>query len=319
MHFVLVDFNNIFFRAYFLGEKLYTSKKYPIGAACACIPYLNSLMRTLAPTHVALLRDMGRNTWRHKMYPAYKQNRSKTEPELSAQFCLSPHIAEYMNLPMLGLNEYEADDCIATLATHAQKFANITIVTTDKDLLQLLNSKIRIYNPSTKTFQYAKYIKEKYTIEPEQIQDYLSLIGDSADNLPGISGIGPKSAVDILALCKTTEDIFTNIPKYKKSTQEKLRNGREQFDLMKTLISLSTDIDEMIVHSDTQMQQYKYQFSNSTALDKIKAFFEEKLVDHTYTPPATEPETPVIIANTDTITDTLSNTELDTDPEVVNI
>ncbi len=286
MHFVLVDFNNIFFRAYFLGEKLYTSKNYPIGAACACIPYLNSLMRTLAPTHIALLRDMGRNTWRHKMYTAYKQNRSKTEPELSAQFCLGPYIAEYMNLPLVGLEEFEADDCIATLAVHAQKFANITIVTTDKDLLQLLNDKIRIYNPSTKTFHYTDHIQEKYQIKSHQIQDYLSLIGDTADNLPGIPGIGPKSAVDILNLCNTTEDIFANIAKYKKSIQDKLHKGREQFDLMKTLICLSDNIESLIVQSELDMTQYKYQFSNSVALDKIKAFFEEKLIHATYTPPA---------------------------------
>lgn len=306
MHFVLVDFNNIFFRAYFLGEKLYTSKKYPIGAACACIPYLNSLMRTLAPTHIALLRDMGRNTWRHKMYPAYKQNRAKTEPELSAQFCLGPLIAEYMKLPMLGLSEFEADDCIATLAIHAQKFANITIVTTDKDLLQLLNDKIRIYNPSTKTFHYADHIKEKYQIQPHQIQDYLSLIGDSADNLPGITGIGPKTAVDMLAMCKTTEDIFKNIPHYKKSTQEKLRNGREQFDLMKLLISLSENIEELIVKTEADMAQYKYQFGNSVAIDKVKAFFEERLVDYIYTPP-------VVATNTDidTAGDNATETNID--------
>ena len=277
MHFVLVDFNNIFFRAFFIGDKIYTNRQHPIGAACTFIQYMNTLVRTLAPTHIALARDMGKQTWRHKLYHEYKQHRTKTDPELAAQFCLGPYIADFLEMPLVGFDEFEADDCIATLALEAQKFANVTIVSTDKDLLQLLNDKVRIYNPHTKVFHYKNYIGEKFQIKPHQIRDYLSLIGDSADNLPGVPGIGPKSAVEILQYCNTTEDIFANLQHYKKSVREKLQSHEEKFKLMHKLVGLITDISALRLNHPEEMIRYKAKAYHVTNLIKIKEYLEERL------------------------------------------
>ncbi len=284
MHFVLVDFNNIFFRAHFIGDKIYTSNKYPIGAAFACVHYLSRLSRTLGPSHIALLRDMGKQTWRHQLYPSYKQHRSKTEPELSAQFCLAPFIAEYLKMPLIGFHEYEADDCIATLAVHAQKFAQITIISTDKDLFQLLNDKTRIYNPHTKEFHYADHINTKFQIKPGQMCDYLALIGDTADNLPGIPGIGAKTAVDILQHCQTTSDIYNNLHLYTASAQTKLKGNHSQFQLMHRLVHLSTDIPELCVQNITDMDMYKY--TKIYAGSDVQDYLETKITANNLQPPA---------------------------------
>lgn len=277
MHLVLIDFNNIFFRAFFIGDKIYTKRKHPIGAACAFIQYMNTLVRTLAPTHIVLARDMGKQTWRHQLYQEYKQHRSKTDPELSAQFCLGPYIADYLEMPLVGFDEFEADDCIATLAVEAQKFATVTIVSTDKDLLQLLNDKVRMYNPHTKTFHYKEFIGEKFQIKPHQVRDYLSLIGDSADNLPGVPGIGPKSAVEILQYCNTTEDIYSNLQHYKNSVREKLKSNEEVFKLMHKLIGLVTDISELKLNGIEDMNKYKAKSYHVTNLIKIKEYLESRL------------------------------------------
>lgn len=278
MHLVLVDFNNIFFRAFYIGDKVYTDDNQPIGAACAFIPYINTLVRQLAPTHMAMLRDLGKNTWRHKLYEPYKQNRSKTDPELSAQFKLGPYIAEYLDMPLIGFDNFEADDCIATLATCAKEYSHVTIVSTDKDLLQLLDDKVRIFNPHTRQFHYKQYVCDKFQIKAHQVREYLALIGDSADNLPGVIGIGPKSAVEILQHCEITTDVFDKMHLYSDKVRKKLDGHREQFELMHKLVTLSHDIEHISFNCADELEQYrcKKQYHN-TNLDNIKKFMSEKL------------------------------------------
>lgn len=242
MHFLILDINNLLCRAYFAGEKIYTSNNKPIGAICALAQYIQNLTRMLAPTHIAMARDMGSKTWRHQLYPQYKKNRVKSDEELYAQFPLVPVLAEYLGMPLVGHDYYEADDCIATLATQAFQIAHTTIVSTDKDLCQLVNDKVRIYNPHHKQLMTRKNIEEKYQIELERLLEYFALIGDSSDNLPGVSGIGPKTALTILKECKNVLNIGDTIKKFPPGVQKKLMNQEEQIALMKKLITLTHDV-----------------------------------------------------------------------------
>lgn len=273
MHLLLLDANNLLCRAFFAGDKIVTSSEKPIGAICALATYINSLIRNLAPTHIAMARDLGANTWRHKLYPQYKKNRIKSDPELYLQFPLVPILAKYMNITVIDNPDFEADDCLATLALQAQPYAHTTIVSTDKDFCQMVNDKIRIYNPHSKSILDEQAVKSKYNLEINQLTDYFALTGDQSDNLPGVSGIGPKTAQIILGHCQKTEFLYDHIDKFAPAIQRKLLNQAECIKLMKTLVTLSTDIVLSTPFTPTFFDHFLLKKDYNISIQALKNFF----------------------------------------------
>lgn len=270
MHLLILDTNNLLCRAFFVGDKIYSNNNKPIGAICAMATYIQSLIRLLAPTHLAMTRDMGGKTWRHKTYTPYKQNRTKADEELYLQFPMVPILAKHMNVPLLEHPDYEADDCIATLATQAQEHAHVTIVSTDKDLCQLVNKKVRIYSPHHKQIITEENVKQRYEVEIEQLIDYFALVGDTSDNLPGVSGIGPKSAVNILKYAKTVDDIDKILLKLSPAIQKKLNNQTEQIKLMKQLVTLISDVSLTTPFSPSFFELFKIGKYIDTSINTLK-------------------------------------------------
>lgn len=240
---LVLDTNNLLVRAFFVGDQEIKAGETPIGAICAMAVYINNLIRNLKGTHIIMTRDLGGKTWRHNCYPSYKQNRTKADPALYAQFPLVPALCEYLEIPLVGHENFEADDCMATIGAMADLDTKVTLVSTDKDLLQMLeHPNVCMYSPHTKGFLHHDYVQGKYDVNVSQMRDFLALTGDTCDNLPGVPGIGAKGAATILNVCGTLDSVFDYMHCYTKSIQEKLTQHKEQMEFMRRLVTLSKDV-----------------------------------------------------------------------------
>ncbi len=209
-HLVLIDGPNYVFRAFHAIRHLTNSRGEPTNAVFGYVQMLKSVLGRLAPTHVAVAFDPRGGTFRNQMYSEYKAHRPPMPEELAEQWPKVLEVTEAFNLPLICIENYEADDVIATLAKQAEKEGwDVTIVSTDKDLMQLVNERIHMLD-TMKDIEYDPAgVKEKWGVDPLRIQDLLALAGDSSDNIPGVPGIGPKTAVQLLQEYGDLEGVLT--------------------------------------------------------------------------------------------------------------
>ena len=199
-HLVLIDGPNYVFRAFHaVKHNLSNSKGQPTNAIFGYVQMLRGILKDLSPTHSAVIFDPKGGTFRNQMYAEYKAHRPPMPEELAAQWQGVFDVTDAFNITRICVENYEADDVIATLAKQAEAQGwDVTIVSTDKDLMQLVSSKVWMLD----TMRHKEYgieeVKEKWGVGPERIQDLLALAGDSADNIPGVPGIGPKTALELL-------------------------------------------------------------------------------------------------------------------------
>jgi DNA polymerase-1 len=207
---------------------------------------LINLLVDVNATHIAVVFDSGKKTFRNEIYDKYKANRPPVPQELIPQFPLIREVAKALNLCVLEKEGYEADDIIATIALQGKKEGyEVLIVSSDKDLAQLVDENIFIYDAMKQIKVGIEEVKEKWGIEnPKQLLDVLSLMGDSADNVPGVPSIGPKTASELINQFGSVENLIENLDYIK---QEKRRNAiKDNLDnliLSKKLITLFTDVD----------------------------------------------------------------------------
>ncbi|MGH7203209.1 MAG: 5'-3' exonuclease, partial [Candidatus Levyibacteriota bacterium] len=199
------------------------------------------------PDYVVVCFDRGAPTFRMNMYAGYHADRAKMEDGFVAQIKIVYDILEKANIPMYGLDGYEADDLIGTIAkkTKDDHDEEVLIVTGDRDLLQLVNSHVKVLMPVmgfTKTLLFdEKAVEEKYGVHPRQFIDYKALIGDNSDGYPGVSGIGPKGAAKLLQEFGTFENLYKSLDKVPEKTALKLATDAEQAALAKQLATIVTD------------------------------------------------------------------------------
>lgn len=241
MHLLLLDANNLLCRMYFANPKMQIDGQ-EVGGIYALGTYIQNLVKLLQGTHIALAQDLGKKTWRHSLFPAYKQNRGSTEPDLRTQFPLIKPLARLLDVQLIGQEDFEADDCLATLATQAHKHVQVTIISTDKDLYQLSHPNITIYNPHYRKNMNTADIEAKYQTSVNRLIDYFTLVGDTSDNLPGIPGIGPKTALQILEKCDCLDQLDSHLQHFTPNTARKLQNQQEQIALMRQMITLVKDV-----------------------------------------------------------------------------
>jgi DNA polymerase-1 len=198
----LIDGHVLVFRAYYSLPPMQAPDGTPTNAAYG---FANSLIKYLAekrPTHIAVAFDYAMESFRNEIEPEYKANRGETPEDLEPQFDLCSRITEALGVPAFEQRDFEADDVIATLAAQLRrKRARVVVVTTDKDLAQLVRSDgtVWLHDPGRDEPRDAAAVRAKFGVEPEQIPDFLGLVGDSVDNLPGVPGVGPRTAA--AALC----------------------------------------------------------------------------------------------------------------------
>lgn len=239
---VLVDGSSYLFRAYHALPPLTNSQGTPTGAAYGVINMLRKLIQDEKPDYIGVIFDTKSKNFRHELYPAYKANRPTMPEELSVQIEPLHNIIRAMGLPLLAIEGLEADDVIATLAHQAtQKHIRTIISTGDKDLAQLVDKNVTLVNTMSGNVLDEKGVVAKFGVRPDQIVDYLTLMGDPVDNVPGIPKVGPKTAAKWIEEHGSLDNIIKNADSVKGKVGEYLRQHLEELPLSKKLVTVQRD------------------------------------------------------------------------------
>lgn len=241
---VLVDGSSYLFRAYHALPPLTNKAGMPTGAIYGVINMLRKLIKDESPEKVLVVFDGKGKTFRHEMYTEYKANRPAMPEELACQIAPLHKVIQAMGLPLVIADGVEADDLIGTYAVQAvSKGVPVLISTGDKDFAQLVNDKITLVNTMTGKVMDPAGVVEKFNVKPEQIIDYLALIGDTVDNVPGVPKVGPKTAAKWLAEYGSLDNIIANQDSIKGKIGENLRSAVDSLPLSKELVTIKTDCD----------------------------------------------------------------------------
>ena len=273
-HFYLIDGSGYIFRAYYaLPPLTRKSDGLPVGAVSG---FCNMLFKLLEdskssdnlekPTHFAVIFDSARKNFRNEIYAEYKGNRSDAPDDLIPQFEYIRKSVKAFNLPSIELINYEADDLIATYVEQILKLgAKVTIVSSDKDLMQLYKKDVRIYDPMKNKFLNNDDVFDKFGVSPDKVIDVQSLAGDSTDNVPGVPGIGVKTAAELINQYGNLENLLKNASKIKQNKRrETLINNKDDAIISKKLVTLKKDvptknkIEEFILKSVDKDKLYSF-------------------------------------------------------------
>jgi len=240
---ILVDGSSYLFRAYHAMPNLTNSAGEPTGAVYGVINMLRKLLKDYDPERIAVVFDAKGPTFRNEMYAEYKANRPPMPEELAAQIPAIHAIIEAMGLPLLVVEGVEADDVIGTLARQAvEQGVPVVISTGDKDMAQLVNDHVTLVNTMTDTVSDRETVIEKFGVPPERITDYLALIGDTVDNVPGVPKVGPKTAAKWLQQYGSLENLIRHADAIKGKVGENLRASLAQLPLSQELVTIRTDV-----------------------------------------------------------------------------
>ncbi|MEC8377261.1 MAG: 5'-3' exonuclease H3TH domain-containing protein, partial [Pseudomonadota bacterium] len=249
--FVLVDGSSYLFRAFHGLPPLTNSKGQDTGAIYGVVNMLKSLIKQYNPTHMAVIFDAKGKTFRDDIYKEYKANRPPMPDELRSQIEPLHAIIKAMGLPVIVESGVEADDVIGTLAKHATEKGIDTVISTgDKDMAQLVNQHVTLINTMTNQAMDVEGVNTKFGIPPELVIDFLALKGDKVDNIPGVPGVGDKSAQALLNGIGGIDAIYENLDKIadlsfrgSKTMAAKMQEYEEQARLSYTLATISVDLD----------------------------------------------------------------------------
>ncbi|MEQ9115944.1 MAG: DNA polymerase I [Rickettsiales bacterium] len=242
---VIVDGYSFLFRAYFSMPPLTNPEGTPVGAVYGFTSMIMRLLKDVKPSHIVIVFDSGKKNFRHDLYKEYKANRPEAPEDLIPQFPLVRDAAEALNIKVLEQVGYEADDVIATLAKRAVKNKDeVLIVSSDKDLMQLINPHIKMYDAIRTKNIGPKEVEEKWGVPPELMLDMLAMVGDSSDNIPGLPGIGPKTAASLLQEYGSWSKVFESSSQIKQNKRrEIIENGKDIVTLSKSLVKLKDDLE----------------------------------------------------------------------------
>ncbi|AIL64641.1 DNA polymerase I [Rickettsiales bacterium Ac37b] len=259
-HIILVDGYNFIFRAYHALPPLTRPNGLAVGAVYGFTSMMLKLLADHPEHYVAVIFDSGVKSFRNDIYPEYKANRPPAPEDLKHQFQLIREVTSTLNLPTIEKPGYEADDIIATFAHMAQNSQEkVIIVSSDKDLMQLIGHNIEMLDPIKSKPINAETVKEKYGVMPNKLLDFFSLIGDSSDNIPGVKGIGPKTASELINQYDNLEQLFNNIehitPERRKNL---LTEGKELAFLSKALLKLKNDVNLNIALEELKVTNINY-------------------------------------------------------------
>ncbi len=254
--FILIDGNALLYRAFYALPPLTNSEGVPTGAVYGFTRMLMKLLREEKPAYIACAFDKGRKTFRHQKWKEYKATRPRMPEDLASQISLTKEVLKGFEIPVFENEEYEADDLLATLAKRGEKMGlQIEILTADKDALQVVSSSICVFRPRKGITDIHYFdeeeVRKEYGVSPGQIPDFLALVGDSSDNIPGVPGIGPVTAKELIQKHKTLDNLLHNLDQLPLKTRDLLTKYGEQAKLSKRLataitsVSLKVNLDEL--------------------------------------------------------------------------
>ena len=252
---ILVDGSSYLYRAFHAMPSFTNSKSFPTGAIYGVVNMLKKLLSDYDPEYIAVVFDAKGKTFRDDIYDQYKANRAPMPPELVSQIEPIHSAVRAMGLPILMVEGVEADDVIGTLAKAAAEDNKTMLISTgDKDLAQLVNEHITLVNTMTGSILTPDSVLEKFGIPPERIVDYLALVGDTVDNIPGVPQVGPKTAVKWLQQYGSLDGVVLQAHEVKGKVGENLRASLSQLPLAKQLASIKLDVKLDVVIADLQRQ-----------------------------------------------------------------
>ena len=256
--FLVIDGSSLIHRAFFALPPLTTRKGQHTGAVYGFLRMFHKLLQDVKPRWVAAAFDKSRKTFRTKLYADYKGQRKPTPPELKEQFPLCMEVLQSMGIPALELDDYEADDIIGTFAKKADPSVEVYIVTGDRDELQLIDDRTRVMYTKKgisdiKLYDKAAFAEDYEGLVPLQLIDLKGLMGDTSDNIPGVPGVGPKTALKLIGEYGSVENVLEHVDEVKgKSLKEKLAGNKEQALLSKELATIYTEVPGL----DLQLDSY---------------------------------------------------------------
>lgn len=262
----LVDGSGYIFRAYYAVRPLSTKAGLPTNALFGFTKMLEKLLRDLGAKYVVVAFDTGVPTFRHDLYAEYKANREECPEDLAPQMPYFRRIVKAMGIPCLERDGYEADDIIATLAVKAEGAGYLVkIVSGDKDLTQLVDDSVQVWDAMRDILYDAGKVREKFGVDPAQMQDYLAITGDSSDNIPGVKGVGPKGAQRLLEHFGSIERLVENPEEIEalkglrgaKSIRAKIESAGKTLRLSKNLVKLDTEVEPFLSMSVPDELQWR--------------------------------------------------------------
>lgn len=240
----LVDVSSMFFRAFYAVRALTSPAGIPVNAVYGFLSMITKLLKEEKPEYLVFCYDRKEASFRKELYEDYKANRTEMPEDLAKQIPYIRQMADHLGIPSFEVVGYEADDIIGTLVKAGRRHnMEVVIVSGDKDFGQLIEDHVYLYD-TMKNIRYdAKGVQDKWGVRPDQFIDYLAIVGDASDNVPGVKGIGEKGAVKLLEQFKSLEDIYENIEKVEsKSLREKLIASKENAFLSKKLVTIVTSV-----------------------------------------------------------------------------
>lgn len=246
----LIDGSSYIFRAFFALPPLSNSSGLPTHAIYGFTTMTLKFLKTYRPEYLAVVLDAGRETFRNQIYHEYKSNRPEAPPDLIPQFPYIRKVLEAMDVAVLELQGYEADDLIATSAKYfSARGTPVVIVSADKDLMQLVADGVKLLDSGKDKWIGLDRVKEKFGVEPEKVVEVMGLMGDSTDNIPGVKGIGEKSAIALIQRYHSLENLFDHLDELETTGLkgvERIRKalvaGKEAAFLSRELATVRTDV-----------------------------------------------------------------------------
>lgn len=277
--FVIIDGNNIMFRSYYALPKLANFEGVVSNGVFGFCNILVKIIKEVKPKYIAVAFDSAKKNFRHELFPEYKGQRGPVEEDLISQLPILKDLLRKMGVTVVEQPGLEADDLIGCLSRQFTETENI-ILTADKDCLQLINDNNTVMQPKKGVTEAemidAPALKEKMGLTPLQVIDYKGLAGDSSDNIPGVKGVGDKTAVDLLSKYGSVEGVYENIDKISGKLKEKLEKDKENAFLCKKLATIVTD-----KHLDYTLDDFSYRFPfNSEVLEIFKKYQFNSLLKH---------------------------------------
>ena len=261
----LLDASSYVFRAYHAVTFLTNSKSFPTNAIYGFINMFNKLIKDFNPEYLVAVFDSGGTSFRNEIYEDYKANRGEAPEDISLQF---PKIIEYLKLSgikTIMLDNYEADDLIGSIAEKFKNNYKISIISGDKDFVQLIDKNVNMIDTMKNKTTNIKAVEEKYGLQPKSMTDFFALVGDSIDNIPGVKGIGPKTAGPLIEKYGSIENLYKNLEKVDK---ERIRNllveNENNAKLSKQLVTIKKDLS-----IDKSIEDFKIQTPNLSALNDL--------------------------------------------------
>ncbi len=282
----LVDGSGYIFRAFYALPPMTRPDGTPINAVYGFLNMLMQLVSERKCAHIVVVFDAARRNFRNDIYPAYKQTRKETPPELIPQFPLIRETCTLLNIPQIEMEGYEADDLIATYTQTARnKGWQVQIISADKDLMQLMRDGVRLYDPMKHKELTNDDVLKKFGVLPDKVVDVQSFMGDSTDNVPGAAGIGPKTAAELINQFGSVDGVYENLHQIKSDKRRAgLERDKEQVFISRQLVQLDSEVpvqkelESFVAQMPQEEKLYQFLVENNfkSLMNKMKNWLQKQ-------------------------------------------